>query len=151
MTEGYNNWKNEVEIVGRVGGDPTVRTTSTGTAQAFFDIVWSPKANSAGCWFSVSCFDQMADRISRGGRLGDLVFHPVLKGDLVRVTGRLFSHKKRATGDRGTFGYNAVLINAYSIEHVSLGKGHGERQTTDLTVSQGDPETSEWDNWEPEF
>lgn len=151
MPHTYYNWPNEVAIQGRVGDTPVLRHGQNGNAMCFFDVAWNTHKESATCWFSISCFEHMAERAVGGASLGDMVFLPVKKGDLVLVRGRLHSRKKKPEAG---YPYNAVTINANSIEHVKLGPAHEQTATT---MAPGSEEGGQGtgllgdDAWEPEF
>lgn len=72
---------NQCNIIGRLGADPELRTTASGTGVANFRVAvnekWKKKDGTDGeetTWFSVVVFGKLAEVASRYLRTGNLVY-----------------------------------------------------------------------------
>lgn len=68
---------NRLELVGRIGNDPTVRTTEAGQPMASFSVATDrPSKDGARVtdWHAVVCFGAQADFVARYLSRGRLVF-----------------------------------------------------------------------------
>ena len=76
---------NKVILIGRVGTDPEIRTTGSGTKVAKLSLATSRRYTSNG----QTCEDTQWHRLTVWGRLADVVEQYVHKGDRLYVEGRI--------------------------------------------------------------
>lgn len=74
---------NRVVLVGRLGNDPELRTTTTSKTVASFNIAVQGRSKDQVFWFKVQCWERTAEYVS----------NYLTKGRLVAVEGRLETRK----------------------------------------------------------
>ena len=68
--------KNKVVLIGRMGGDPTMRYTATGKAVTHFSLAVNRGRgeNQSTDWFSVETWEKQAEIVNEYGAKGRLVY-----------------------------------------------------------------------------
>lgn len=108
---------NRVTLLGYVGGDPEVSTTSAGTAMAKFSVATSEKwTDDAGETRERTDWH----RIVAWGRLAEIVEQHVRKGDRVHIDGAL-----RHSTSKGDDGTKRHWVEVAAREVLFLGRANG--------------------------
>ena len=114
---------NKVILVGRLGKDPEIRYSSSGTAYATFSVATeSRQKNSEGEWTGITEWHS----IKTFGKQAEFTGEYLRKGKLVYVEGRL---QTSSWEDNGQKRYRTDII-ASSIQLLSSDKTKEEKPTT---------------------
>lgn len=97
---------NSVVLVGRLGADPELRTTTSGKNVTSFRIAVNRRGSDEADWFHVSCWERTAEYVSN-------YLH---KGRLVAVEGRLQSRKYTASDGSTREVVEVVANNVQSLD-----------------------------------
>ena len=119
---------NKVMIIGHVGNEPEIRTTSSGTQVAKLSIATNRK------WTDASGNEQESvqwHRCTAFGKLAEIIEQWVKKGDRIYIEGRVEYSESEADGQKKY--WTDIIIN----EMVMLGsngggEGKGDSQGSDL-------------------
>ncbi len=108
---------NKVTLIGNVGGDPEIRSTTTGTRVAKFSIATGRRFQGRD-----GQKQERTDwhRITAFGRLVDIIEQWVKKGDRIYVEGRL-EYSQTQDDQGGTRYWTDIIVN----EMIMLGSGTG--------------------------
>jgi single-strand DNA-binding protein len=127
-----SNIRNYVQLLGFVGNDPEVRTTTTDRKVANFRIATtesykdqSGQWQNETTWHSISCWEALADRVVR----------QIKKGSYVILTGKLVYRKYT---DSNSIERTSVEIRMDSFVLLDRQKNDSENQPDEAGVAPND-------------
>ncbi len=120
---------NRVQLIGRLGKEPELRTTNKGTRYAVFSVAvdhrWktsSGEARKNTDWFNIEAW----------GRLGEVCLQYLRKGQLVFLEGRLHTDRYEQEGDTRYF--TKVIASA-----MQMLEWRGEEEPSEPVEEQLEP------------
>jgi len=118
---------NQVALIGRLGRDPELKSTSSGTPVCTISIAvdGAGKDQDEAGWFNVTCWKKLAESVSQYMR----------KGSKVGVTGRL---QQRTWETDGGDNRSVVEVVAFNVDFLDPRQPQAETQTTDSSAPVDD-------------
>ena len=131
---------NKVMLIGNVGRDPEIRTTTTGTKKVSFSLATSQKYKDASGeykektqWHNIVCW----------GKLGDLIEKMVFKGSSLFIEGEL-SHRKWE--DKNGIQKTITEINGNNFQILGARTTNEQKRDQNQSSTQDDYNSVDEDN-----